>query len=61
MQNFGGKLEGKSALGRTRFEWEAILQWISSDRTEGVDWIDMAQGRDGCKALVNAAMNHCTP
>jgi hypothetical protein len=55
IQNFGGELEGKSALGRNSFERESILQWISSDRTEGVDWIDLAQG------FVNAAMNHCTP
>jgi hypothetical protein len=61
IKNFGGELESKSALGKTRFEWKAILQRISSDRTEGVDWIDLAQGRDRCKALVNAAMNHCIP
>ena len=61
IQNSGGELEGKSELGGTRFEWEAILQRISRDKTEGVDWIDLAQGRDRCKALVNAATNHCTP
>jgi hypothetical protein len=60
-REFVGELEGKSALERTRFEWGAILQWISSDRMEGVNWIDLAQGRDRCKALVNAALNHCTP
>jgi hypothetical protein len=54
-------LEGKTALGTARFEWRAILRWILSDRTEVVDWIDLAQDRYRCKALVNAVMNHCTP
>jgi hypothetical protein len=58
LQNFGGELEGKSAIGRTRFEWEAILQLISSYRAEGVNWIDLAQSRDRSKVVVNVAINH---
>ena len=27
----------------------------------GMDWIDLAQDRDGCQALVNAVMNLRVP
>jgi hypothetical protein len=47
--------EGKRPLGRPRRRWEDNI------KTEvgwgGVDWIDMAEGRDRWRALVNAAMN----
>jgi hypothetical protein len=30
-------------------------------RWDGVDWIDMAQDRDQCRALVNTVMNLPVP
>jgi hypothetical protein len=34
---------------------------LFSDRTGGVEWVDLAQDRYRCKALVSAVMNHCVP
>jgi hypothetical protein len=31
------------------------------DRMDGMDWIDLAQGRDQWKALVNTVMNLRVP
>ena len=53
-----GKPGGKTPLGRHRRRWEdnikIDLQEVGSG---GVDWIEMAQDRDGWWALVNAVMN----
>jgi hypothetical protein len=57
-----GKPEGKRTLGRHRFMWEDN---ISMDLQEvgcgGMDWIDLTQDSDRCRALVNAAMNFGVP
>jgi hypothetical protein len=34
-----------------------ILKWI----LDGMNWIDLFQGRDQCRALVNTAMNLRVP
>jgi hypothetical protein len=60
-----GKPEGKRPLGRPRRKWEnnyiIILYNINMDLQEegcgGVDWIELAQGKDRWWALVNAVMN----
>jgi hypothetical protein len=53
-----GKSEGKRPLGRPRRRW---MDNIKMDLRElgwfGRDWIDMAEDRDRCRALVNTAMN----
>ena len=53
-----GKPGGKRPLGRHRRRWEdnikIDLQEVGSG---GVDWIEMAQDRDGWWALVNEVMN----
>jgi hypothetical protein len=53
-----GKPEGKRPLGRPRYRW---VDNIKMDFRElgwyGVDWIDMAQDKHQCRALVNTALN----
>jgi hypothetical protein len=53
-----GKPEGKRPLGRPRCRWEDN---IKMDRREigwgGMDWIDLAQGRDQWRDFVNTVMN----
>jgi hypothetical protein len=39
IQDFDGEMEDKSELGRARFEWVAIIQWIfkRQDGGRGMD------------------------
>jgi hypothetical protein len=34
-----------------------ILKWIFKKKDGGLDWIDLAQGRVRCWAVVNVVMN----
>jgi hypothetical protein len=56
------KREGKRPLGRPRCEW---VHSVKLDFREtgwgGVDWIDVAQGRDQLRAQVNTVMNLTVP
>ena len=58
----GGKPEGKRPLGRPRSRWDDN---IKMDFQEvgfwGMDWIELAQGRDRWRALVNAVMYLLVP
>jgi hypothetical protein len=53
-----GEPEGKRPLGRPISRW---LDNIKMDLREigwgGMDWIDLAQGRDQWRALMNMVMN----
>ena len=56
-----GKPEGKR-LGRPRHRWEVNIKMDSQEvGWGGMNWIDLAQDRDRCQALVNAAMNFWVP
>ena len=53
--------EGKRPLGRPRHRWEDIKTDIQEVGWGGMDWIDLAQGKDRWRALVNAVMNLRVP
>jgi hypothetical protein len=55
------KPEGKRPLGRPRPRWEDTIKMdlteVGCGGGEEMDWIDLAQGRNSWRALVNAIMN----
>jgi hypothetical protein len=60
-----GKPEGKRPLGRSSRRWENNNSNNKMDFREvgcgGMDWIDLAQDKDGWRAVVNAVMNLRVP
>jgi hypothetical protein len=53
-----GNPEGKRPLGRPRRRWmDNIIMHLRDVGWDGMDWIDLAQDRYQCRALVNAVMN----
>jgi hypothetical protein len=50
------KPEGKRPLGRPGHSWEdREIGW------RGIHWINLAQGRDQCRRVVNTVMNLQVP
>jgi hypothetical protein len=57
-----GKPEGKRPLGRPRRRCgDNIKMDLTEIGWDGVDWIELAQGRDQWRALVNTVMNLRVP
>jgi hypothetical protein len=57
-----GKPEGKRPLGRTRRIWEDDIEMDLQDvACGGMEWIELAQDRDGWWPLMNAVMNLLVP
>jgi len=53
-----GKPEGEIPLGRNRRRWEDNIKMdLQEVGCRGVDWIELAQGRDRWLALVDAVMS----
>ena len=57
-----GKPEGKRPLGRPRRKWDDNIKMDLEEVGFGVmGWIELAQGRDSWRALVNVLMNLRVP
>jgi hypothetical protein len=57
-----GKPEIKRPLGRPRRRWvDNIKMYLREIGWDGVDWIELAQGRDQWRALVNTVINLWVP
>ena len=57
-----GKSEGKRPLGRARRRWKDSIKLDLQEVGYGVmDWIELAQDRENCRALVNAVMKFQVP
>jgi hypothetical protein len=53
--------EGRRSLGRPRRRWEDNIKMGLQEVGWGMDWFELAQDRDGCRAFVNAVMNLRVP
>jgi hypothetical protein len=52
-----GKPEGKRHLGRPRCRWEGNIEMdLQEVGYVGMDWIELAAGRDKWSALMNAKL-----
>ena len=57
-----GKPTGKKPLGRPRRRWGDNVRMDLEEIGINVgNWVDLAQDRDYCRALVNAALNLRVP
>jgi hypothetical protein len=52
------KPEGRRPLGKPRRRWvDNIKIYLTEIGWDGMDWIDLGQDRDQCRALVNMVKN----
>ena len=57
-----GKPEGKRPLGRLRLRWEDNIKMDLQEVGRGRgDWMELAQDRDGWRALVGTVRNFRVP
>jgi len=55
------ELKAKDIDGSDRLTDGCVCQWVKEVGCGGMDWIELAQDRDGWLALVNAVMNLWVP
>jgi hypothetical protein len=55
------KSERKKPLGRPRRRWEDIKMDLQEVKCRGMEWIELAQGRDRWRALMKTVMNIRVP
>jgi hypothetical protein len=57
-----GKLKGKRPLGRPRRRWEDNIKMVVQEVGGGRgDWLELAQDREGWRALVSTVKNFRVP
>ena len=57
-----GKPEGKRPLGRPRRRWEDNIKLdLQEVGRAGGDWMELAQDKERCRALVSTVMNCGVP
>jgi hypothetical protein len=57
-----GRPEGRRPLGTPTSRWEDNIKMdLQEVGWRSMDWIELAQDRDRCRALVNAVMNLQVP
>ena len=62
VQGYGEEPEGKRPLGRPRRRWEDNIKMDLQEVGGGCeDWMELAQDRDRCRALVSTVMNLRVP
>ena len=52
-----GKPESRGYLEDLGVDERIMLKWILDNWDGGMDWIDLAEDRDRCRAVVSAVMN----
>jgi len=56
------KPEGERSLGRPGLRWEDNIKMDLQEVACGcMDWIELAQNRDRCRAFINAVLNVRVP
>jgi hypothetical protein len=56
-----GRTEGRQPLGRPRRRWEGSIKMDLQELGWGMDWIDLDQGKDRRRVLVNVVMSPHVP
>jgi len=54
-------LRHRDRLEDTNLYGRIILRWIFREWNGSVDWVELTQDRDRCRALVNEVMTFCVP